>query len=68
MEKALIVVLCLLLFVSCVPPHEDVVDVPVGYNTAQRFVDEEAGVVCWTYIFSAGAGMSCLPINQTRLE
>ena len=30
-----------------------------------RFVDEEAGVVCWLYW---GNGISCLPIGETRLE
>lgn len=29
-----------------------------------RYVDEEAGVVCWVYM----DGIDCLPIEQTRLE
>lgn len=29
-----------------------------------RFIDDEAGVVCWVYYY----GISCLSISQTRLD
>lgn len=29
-----------------------------------RFVDQEAGVVCWVY----SDQMSCLPVEETRLD
>lgn len=36
-----------------------------------RFVDEEAGVVCYTYKDGEGAGqgsgLSCMPLNETDL-
>jgi len=36
-----------------------------------RFVDDEAGVVCYTYKDGEGAGqgsgLSCMPLNQTDL-
>lgn len=34
------------------------------YSAVQRFVDEEAGVVCYIYY----RGISCLPVDQTNLE
>jgi hypothetical protein len=33
-----------------------------------RFVDREAGVVCWVIRGSQKGGISCLPLEQTRLE
>ena len=37
-----------------------------------RFVDLDAGVVCWVIrdwtTVGLGVGMSCLPIEETRLE
>lgn len=45
---------------------------PSGYkNGVYRFIDNEAGVVCWIYLNSVDnadrGGISCLPINYTRL-
>jgi hypothetical protein len=36
-------------------------------STVDRFIDDEAGVVCWTWNIVNGGGMSCLPIQETRL-
>lgn len=37
-------------------------------STVTRFVDEEAGVVCWmqTRVYSGGIG--CLPLSETNLR
>lgn len=35
-----------------------------------RFIDSEAGVVCWMFTLGGGVGqggMSCLPLDQTQL-
>ena len=41
--------------------------VNLGYAIS-RYVDEEAGVVCWVYGVTSGGGLSCLPIADTRLD
>lgn len=33
-----------------------------------RIVDDDAGVVCWIYLGGDPGGISCLPIEQTRLD
>lgn len=34
-----------------------------------RFIDPDADVVCWVSIYGAtGGGISCMPLNQTRLR
>lgn len=33
-----------------------------------RFIDEEAGVVCYVYEFVKRGGISCLSVEQTKLE
>ena len=37
-------------------------------NNAYRFVDKEAGIVCWIVIGTGKAGISCLPMDQTNLQ
>ena len=32
-----------------------------------RFIDDEAGIVCWRYTNNPG-GLSCLPLADTRLD
>ena len=48
---------------------------PAGENSVQpdsiprfieRFIDDEAGVVCWRY--KNNGGISCLPISDTKLR
>ena len=64
MRKAIAIVLCLVLLVGCRQVSGGI-EVASHYNSrVVRFTDEEAGVVCWLYYY----GISCLPINQTRLE
>ena len=33
-----------------------------------RFIDEEAGAVCWLFKGYKTGGLSCLPLSQTALE
>jgi hypothetical protein len=33
-----------------------------------RYVDEEAGCVCWTYLIEGGGGITCLPLSDTNLN
>lgn len=40
-------------------------DMPYGVS---RFIDEEAGVVCWTVKSYHERGISCLPISETNLK
>jgi hypothetical protein len=39
-----------------------------GLSTVSRYVDAEAGVVCWLLKTGYAGGISCLPIDETRLE
>jgi hypothetical protein len=38
-----------------------------GEYGISRFVDDEAGVVCWVYLELNAGGISCLPISDTKL-
>lgn len=75
--KKIVLFLCLLL-IACGGAVEDVpfpdikkvtplqgITYAYGVN---RFVDNEAGVVCWIYSGGNQGGISCLPINETLLS
>ena len=47
---------------GCVTPTEK------ADSLTTRYVDEEAGVVCWVYTAFHGGGISCLPISETKLD
>ena len=71
MKWLLIVVLALaVLLVGCGPPEEPQAIVTGGasltYNTT-RFIDVEAGVVCYEFKSGYAAGISCLPLVDTNL-
>ena len=36
--------------------------------SVSRFMDLEAGVVCWIYSAAYQGGISCLPISETKLS
>ena len=36
-------------------------------SRVERFVDVEAGVVCWLYRGGYAGGLSCLPLSETTL-
>ena len=42
-------------------------DPQTGHPSANRFIDHEAGVVCWVYRGGFGGGISCLPLDETSL-
>ncbi len=55
----------LLMLISCAAPA---MPDPGEYQLwTDRFIDEEAGVVCWVYKAGYAGGISCLSIEQTRL-
>lgn len=72
-QIALVIVMALLM-VACAAPESYTVVKPdamgskklavEGIGGVHRFVDSEAGVVCWIY---PGYGLACLPISETRL-
>jgi hypothetical protein len=37
-------------------------------NKIERYIDIEADVVCWIYDGHQGDSISCLPIEQTKLD
>ena len=69
MNKLLVLVMCVALLVACksVPAKEETVVIADNWNEVIRFIDEEAGVVCW-WTGSYRGGISCLPISQTKLD
>lgn len=39
------------------------------WGDIERFVDDEAGVVCYVFTFTASTGsIDCMPISDTRLD
>lgn len=61
----LAVLLLLILLAGCAPTEAYTMQT-MGYYGVQRFVDEEAGVVCWVTLNRYG--LSCLPLSETALE
>ena len=53
----LIVIVTVFAITSCGAPSR-------SSDIVSRYVDREAGVVCWTY----QSGISCLPIDATTLQ
>jgi hypothetical protein len=49
------------------PEFSDEINIYVGSEKVERFVDDEAGVVCWAIETYRETGLSCLPIEQTQL-
>jgi len=56
---------CLLVSCTAAQPSPVVVDQWVAVNV-KRFIDKEAGAVCWVW-YKTG-GISCLPISETKLR
>jgi len=58
----------IVLVTACAPAVSE----PVGDNGVERYieryVDTEAGVTCWIYSNGYQGGISCLPIEQTKLD
>jgi hypothetical protein len=80
MKKSLLfIAIVALILCSCCPDErqgytEVVPDTTLTFSLhwgdVERFVDEEAGVVCWIYTSnrSTKGSISCLSIEQTRLD
>jgi len=68
MKVLLIVLLTLALLVSCNDgePMKQVTGGNIG-NNIYRYVDNEAGVVCWIWNGYEKGGIHCLPISETKL-
>lgn len=65
MKKTLVLLVALMLIlVSCLP---DEGKKTLDNSAVTRFTDDEAGVVCWVYQDFNRGGISCLPINDTKL-
>lgn len=70
----ILVLLILLIATNCgaAPPTpegaERLLEYPRQTDGWSRFVDDEAGVVCWWYKSGYGGGLSCLPLSETNLE
>lgn len=56
--------LLVVILASCAPSTTNQIKPPLPYGI-KRFVDTEAGVVCWAYAYNGGAGLSCIPLNHT---
>jgi hypothetical protein len=75
MKKIIMMILVLITLVGCAsyPTESPIRDVPNDdikifdslSNGVFRFIDKEAGVVCWTVYQN---GISCLPIGETKLR
>lgn len=48
-------------------PAQQVMPIPNNYGVV-RYVDEEAGVVCWIYSAYHKGGISCFPLDDTLLD
>lgn len=70
-KKIILILVVMFLLVSCGPADLDPVGVSIesnSYDAVNRVVDDEAGVVCYTFDSGSYAGgISCIPISQTRL-
>ena len=77
--KKTMMILMLLLLVGCSPVTEskDIDSIEGTYlgdvihqGEIHRFIDEEYDAVCWVYTqytgYSAGGGISCIPIKELR--
>ena len=65
MKKILLLILLLVVLTGCGEMNTQNDDL---WGYVHRLVDEEAGVVCYFYTTYGGSGISCLPLEQTRLE
>ncbi len=72
-RKAVLVAV-LMLLAACASPREsdqetseEITWIVPGLSSIGRYVDEEAGVVCWIYNGYEKGGIDCLPIADTRL-
>ena len=67
MKRLVVLVVMILILTSCVPEGVTVEQPDIIKSNVTRFIDEEAGVVCWEYDGYRSGGISCLPIDETKL-
>jgi hypothetical protein len=60
----------LLALVGCggAPPAANISPGVSVADFVERYIDEEAGVVCWVVRGTDGGGIDCLPLDDTRLD
>lgn len=67
MALALVVMVGLLMvFAASACAPDDGVQVPGNTARVRRYIDGEAGVVCW--VSTAGCGIDCMPVGDTWLS
>ena len=65
MKKLVLLVVCLVVILclsGCGSPSGDYTG-----NSVERYIDKEAGVVCWVYTAPYRGGLDCMPLNETLL-
>jgi len=71
MKRLIIFLLALILTACSAPPPKEQLKTEsindIRYNIT-RYVDDEAGVVCWVYGNYEKGGLSCLPLSQTSIH
>ncbi len=63
----LISIVTMLFFCGCLnsPAKETVI---YDSHRIERYIDKEAGVVCWAYTAPFRGGIHCMPIKDTDLQ
>ena len=66
-KEILVCLIIIILLVGCMPK---VIDTGSSNESiyVDRYVDREAGVVCWLITKSYGVAIDCLPVEQTLLQ
>lgn len=62
---ATLVISLVSIFIGCAVEDTESPTIVIHEANVDRFVDKEAGVVCWTYRYHHG--ISCLPLDNTLL-
>lgn len=75
MKRLLCALACIALLVGCAPMIEPASeDINAGWvqlggsNSVRRYIDREAGVVCYIADGFESIGIDCLPCSQTNLD
>ena len=70
--KFVIILLAVLFLFGCAPVYPESSEIsganPNGTYGVTRYIDKDAGVVCWIYQGYYKAGMDCMLISETLLD